>query len=147
VKSIDSDNLLSFRASNLLKWTHQTPPSIKEQHGDINSIKLLSDPLILVVLGHLSEVGHDTLGVNLFPARSLDVSELLVDLLLVSSDYANIESAFREIPAYLFADAIGAASDDSPRLLCGVSILFQQVGDTLQGVSVSERENAESFRG
>ena len=83
----------------------------------------------------------------MFPARGLDVSELLVDLLLVSSDYANIESAFREIPAYLFADAIGAASDDSPRLLCGVRILFQQVGDTLQGVSVSERENAESFRG
>ena len=147
MKSIDSDNLLSFWTSDLLEWTHQTPPSIKEQHGDINSIKLLNDPLILVVLGHLSEVGHDTLGVNLFPARSLDVSELLVDLLLVSSDYANIESAFREIPAYLFADAIGAASDDSPRLLCGVSILFQQVGDTLKGVSVSERENAESFRG
>ena len=147
MKSIDSDNLLSFRASDLLEWTHQTPPSIKEQHGDIKSIKLLGDPLILDVLGHLSEVGHDTLGVNLFTARRLDVGELLVDLLLVSSDYANIESTFREIPAYLFADAIGAARDDSPRFLCGVSILFHQVGDTLKGVSVSEGEDAEGFRG
>jgi hypothetical protein len=77
----------------------------------------LSNPFILVVLGHLSEVSNDTFGVNLFPACRLDVSELLINLLLVSSNNAYVESKFREIPAYLFANAIRATGDDSPWLL------------------------------
>ena len=114
MKSINSYDLLSFRACDVLKWPHQTYSSIKEQHRDINAIKLLSNPFILVVLGHLSEVSNDTFGVNLFPACRLDVSELIINLLLVSSNNAYVESTLSKIPAYLFADAIRATRDDSP---------------------------------
>lgn len=108
MKSINSDDLFSFRASDIREWTHQTHPSIKEQHGDINTIKLLSNPFVLNELGHLSKVSNYTFGVNLFPTGRLDISELLINLLLVSSDYAYVKSKFSKVLAYLFSDAIRA---------------------------------------
>ena len=109
---------------HIFEVSDETLTSVEEKHSDINIIHLFSKFRVLLHGWHFSKICNNSFCFEFFTDCFFHFSKYLLDLFLVTTDDAHIETQFGKLNAEFGAHTAGSSCYDHVRILFSVFFIM-----------------------